>query len=61
MAKYDYKCTKCGHEMLNYRKGMNDPKPQCEKCNEDVEIVFNTSAKIGDTGFCQSRPSLKDF
>lgn len=61
MAKYDYECVVCGHKMYDYTKGMLDPKPKCEKCDGEVNIVFNKSAQLGDTGFCRSKPSLKDF
>jgi len=61
MAKYDYKCEKCEHEIIDHIKKMVDPHPPCPKCGGKLAVVYNTSASIGDTGFCPSKPKLKDF
>ena len=57
MAKYDYKCSDCGHEIIDHIKGMTEPHPPCPECEGKLEVVYNVSASVGDTGFCRSRPT----
>lgn len=57
MPKFDYKCPECEHEMLDYNKRISDPKPPCDKCGAKVETLFLTSATVGNTGFCPSKPT----
>ncbi len=57
MAKFDYKCTECGTEMLDHIKRISDPKPPCESCGGTVETYFVTAPTVGNTGFCPSKPT----
>lgn len=57
MAKYDYHCNNCGYEVIDHVKGMTEPHPPCPDCDGKLSVVYNTSASVGNTGFCPSRPT----
>lgn len=57
MPKFDYKCAQCGNEMIDFVKKISEPKPNCSDCGGEVETLFLTAPRVGDTGFCPSRPT----
>lgn len=57
MPKFDYKCTECDNQMLDFVKRISEDKPPCDACGSPVETLFLSAPAVGDTGFCRSRPT----
>ena len=43
MPIYEYRCTKCGHEMEALQKFSDPPLTECELCNGKVNKVISQS------------------
>lgn len=46
MARYDYKCTKCGHEFEVEHPMSENPEVSCPKCGSSAERVFEASGIV---------------
>lgn len=45
MPIYEYRCTRCGHEMSHFHRRRSDPRPPCEECGEDsLEKLISLSS-----------------
>ena len=44
MPLYEYRCTKCGHEVEVLQKFTDPPLRRCEKCRSKVEKLISRSS-----------------
>ena len=56
MPIYDYKCTKCAHQIEVIQKISDDPKNTCPKCNKESlsKLISAPSFRLKGSGWYET-------